>query len=95
MLRLRCPCCGTRDEIEFSYGGEAHLTRPTIDSGDVEWSEYLFIKDNPRGIHYEQWMHKYGCGRWFNIARDTLTHEIHAVYMMGEPKPKIATTDSD
>jgi heterotetrameric sarcosine oxidase delta subunit len=89
MLRIRCPWCGTRDELEFSFGGEAHVTRPTLDAGDAEWSDYLFNKENPKGIHYEQWLHKYGCDRWFNVARDTVTHEIHAVYKMGEPKPNL------
>ena len=37
-------------------------------------------------------MHRYGCGRWFNVARDTVTHEIHAVYEMGEAKPDLAET---
>ncbi len=28
MLLIHCPWCGPRDEIEFKYGGEAHITRP-------------------------------------------------------------------
>ncbi len=40
-------------------------------------------------------MHKYGCGRWFNVARDTVTHEIHAVYKMGLAKPNLKVTDRD
>jgi len=38
---------------------------------------------------HERWQHAYGCGRWFNAARDTVTHEILAVYRMGEPKPAL------
>ena len=95
MLRIDCPWCGTRDELEFSCGGEAHATRPTIDTDDAAWSDYLFFKENTKGIHYEQWMHQYGCGRWFNVARDTVTHEIHAVYEMGEAKPELAVTERD
>ncbi len=45
MLRLSCPWCGTRDELEFSFGGESHVTRPTLDAGDVEWSDYLSPAD--------------------------------------------------
>lgn len=89
MLRISCPWCGIRDEPEFSFGGEAHVTRPTPDVGDTEWADYLFNEDNTKGIHYEQWLHHYGCGRWFNIARDTVTHKIYAVYEMGEPKPDL------
>ena len=28
MLLIRCPWCGDRDEIEFRYGGQAHLAYP-------------------------------------------------------------------
>ncbi len=87
MLRISCPFCGERDELEFSFGGESHITRPTPAANDAVWSDYLFNRDNPKGVHYEQWIHSYGCGRWFNIARDTVTHEIYAVYEMGEAKP--------
>ena len=87
MLQITCPYCGCRDESDFSFGGESHVTRPSLDSSDAEWADYLFNKKNPKGIHYERWMHSYGCGRWFNIARNTVTHEIQATYKMGEPKP--------
>jgi len=30
-----------------------------------------------------------GCGQWFNVARDTVTHEIRKVYAMGEPRPEV------
>jgi len=90
MLRINCPYCGIRDEPEFSFGGESHINRPTLDAENDVWADYLFNKENPKGIHYEQWVHTYGCGRWFNVARDTVTHEIHAVYEMGEAKPDLA-----
>ncbi len=87
MLRLNCPWCGTRDEIEFCFGGESHVERPGTDVSDAEWADYLFNRENPKGLHYERWCHTYGCGQWFNVVRDTVTHEIHAVYKMGESKP--------
>ena len=93
MLRLSCPWCGTRDELEFSLGGESHVTRPGLEGDDAQWSDYLFNQDNLKGLHYEHWIHAYGCGRWFNVARDTVTHEVYAVYEMGEPKPDIAAAD--
>jgi len=95
MLRLDCPWCGTRDELEFSFGGESHIMRPAPDASDAMWSNYLFNKENPKGIHYERWMHSYGCRRWFNVARDTVTHEIHAIYKMGLPRPDLSATDRD
>lgn len=95
MLRIDCPWCGLRDELEFNFGGEAHVVRPALDATDAIWSDYLFNKENPKGIHYERWMHSYGCRRWFNVARDTVTHEVHAVYEMGLSKPDLARQDND
>lgn len=93
MLRITCPHCGLRDEPEFTFGGPSHVTRPAVDCTDAEWTDYLFNRENPKGIHYERWRHAYGCGRWFNVARHTVTHEILAVYRMGELKPQLDGVD--
>ena len=90
MLQIPCPYCGTRDEVEFTYGGEAHVTRPGPDVDDDAWSDYLFNRRNPKGIHSERWCHSYGCGQWFNVVRNTATHEVLGVYEMGQPAPDIA-----
>jgi sarcosine oxidase subunit delta len=82
-MLLACPYCGPRDESEFVCGGTTHIARPALTAGDAEWGEYLFFRDNPRGVHRERWRHAYGCGQWFNVARHTLTHEVVAVYEMG------------
>ena len=87
MLRIECPWCGLRDEPEFNYGGETHIARPPVDCSDEEWARYLFFRSNPKGSQAERWCHSYGCGQWFNLVRDTVTHEIVAVYKMGEPRP--------
>ncbi len=87
MMRLTCPWCGLRDEPEFVCGGTTHIVRPAIGVTDREWGEYLFFRDNPKGVHLERWYHAYGCGQWFNVARNTVTHEISAVYGMTEPAP--------
>jgi sarcosine oxidase subunit delta len=89
MLRIPCPYCGVRDEPEFTFGGPTHITRPGFGVTDNVWADYLFGKENPKGIHYERWLHAYGCGRWFNMARHTVTHEILAVYRMGDSKPEL------
>ena len=89
MLRIDCPFCGPRDEVEFRCGGESHIQRPALSSSDAEWAHYLFIRDNPRGWHFERWLHASGCRQWFNVAHNTLTHEIRAVYAMTVPKPQI------
>ena len=87
MLRIECPWCGTRDEPEFTYGGESHISRPPPECSDEAWSSYLFFRSNPKGQHAERWCHSFGCGQWFNVLRDTVTHRIIAVYRMGEPRP--------
>ena len=89
MLQLSCPHCGTRDEVEFHCGGDAHVIRPGPEVSDTEWSDYLFNQENPRGVHYERWCHVFGCGQWFNVARNTFTHEIYSVYHMGDPAPDL------
>jgi heterotetrameric sarcosine oxidase delta subunit len=88
MLRIPCPYCGARDEPEFVFGGPAHKTRPGLEVDDATWTAYLFNRKNPAGIHLERWLHAYGCGRWFNMARDTRTHRILKTYLMGEPPPE-------
>jgi sarcosine oxidase subunit delta len=89
VLLLICPHCGSRPELEFSYGGEAHIARPAdpakVDDG--AWAEYLFYRTNPKGVHAERWLHAHGCGRWFNALRDTLSDRILATYAMGEGRP--------
>jgi heterotetrameric sarcosine oxidase delta subunit len=89
MLRISCPYCGLRDEPEFLFGGPSHVTRPPSDATDAEWTDYLFNRENPKGVHYERWLHAFGCQRWFNVARQTTTHHILAVYRMGEPPPQL------
>jgi heterotetrameric sarcosine oxidase delta subunit len=84
MLQIPCPYCGLRDEVDFTYGGPSHMSRPELTATDDEWSQYLYYRDNPKGPHRERWLHTYGCGRWFNVVRHTVTHEIQHVYLMGE-----------
>ena len=90
MLMIPCPWCGPRDETEFAYGGEAHIARPEAPAelDDGEWAEYLFLRTNPKGRHFERWMHAHGCRRWFNVERDTVSHVVAAVYQMGGKPPK-------
>jgi sarcosine oxidase subunit delta len=55
-----------------------------LDASDEAWADYLFLRDNPRGVHLERWHHTFGCGQWFNIARSTSTHEVLRVYGMSD-----------
>jgi len=78
MLLIPCPWCGERDEVEFSYGGQAGVAYPLDPEAlsDEEWAEWLFVRDNPKGRFVERWVHTQGCRRWFDLVRDTVTHEI-------------------
>jgi sarcosine oxidase, subunit delta len=89
MLSIPCPWCGARDEIEFSYGGQAHVAYPRDPHAldDAAWAAYLFMRDNPKGPFLERWVHSHGCRRWFNVERHTVTHEISAAYKPGEQPP--------
>ncbi len=89
MFKIQCPWCGERDQSEFSYGGEAHIVRPLApdELSDEEWGDYLFFRDNTRGLHREQWVHSGGCRRWFNAVRDTVSYRFHGVYRPGETDP--------
>jgi len=83
MMLIPCPYCGPRDELEFCYGGPAHMTRPELSATDEEWTRYLYHRQNTKGPYRERWLHAYGCGLWFNAVRDTITHEFQRVYRMG------------
>ena len=91
MFLINCPYCGKRDQSEFTNGGEAHVSRPKNPGSisDREWSEYVFIRSNPKGIYYERWVHSHGCNKWFNAIRNTSTDEILKVYKMGETPPSL------
>lgn len=93
MLLIDCPCCAeARPEIEFRYGGEAHVARAADPSrlDDAQWAEFLYMRTNPKGVHAERWRHVHGCGRFFNALRDTVSDRILATYKAGEPRPDVA-----
>lgn len=81
MLLLTCPYCGLGvEETELAPGGAAHVSRPGPEASDEEFEAYLFLRDNPKGAHFERWRHAYGCGKWFIAARDTVTLEVYGTY---------------
>ena len=81
MLILHCPNCGQNvDETDLHAGGEAHLTRFGPGSSDDDFENYLFMRKNPKGVHFERWHHSYGCGKWFHAARCTMTLEVFGTY---------------
>jgi sarcosine oxidase subunit delta len=86
MLLIECPWCGKRTETEFSYGGEAGISRPTdpYALSDAEWGEYLYTRQNRHGLHRELWNHAQGCRRWFEVERDTVSYRIEGSYRLGK-----------
>ena len=89
MLLITCPYCGPRPELEFAYGGQAHIARPQqpADLSDDDWARHLYMRDNPKGAHAERWRHTHGCARFFNAVRDTGSDRILATYETGKPRP--------
>jgi sarcosine oxidase, subunit delta len=86
---IDCPWCGPREEVEFSYGGEAHVAYPEDPAAldDEQWAHYVFFRANPKGRFAERWCHTAGCRRWFNAVRNTATYRFEAVYRPDEPRP--------
>jgi sarcosine oxidase subunit delta len=91
MLLITCPYCGPRPELEFVHGGEAHIARPTQPEAlnDEAWTEYLYMRANPKGLHAERWRHLHGCARFFNALRDTTTDQFVVTYKTGEARPDL------
>lgn len=91
MQLITCPWCGAREELEFHYGGQAHVAYPDspAETSDEAWARYVFFRDNPKGPFAERWVHAAGCRRWFNAIRDTATHQLLAVYKLTDPRPEV------
>jgi sarcosine oxidase subunit delta len=71
------PILGPRDAQEFTYLGDAALIdRPDGLSEPGAFHDYLYLRDNPAGVHRELWFHEGGDRSWLVVTRDTLTHEI-------------------
>ena len=62
MQLIECPWCGPREEVEFHYGGQAHVTYPDDPAAlsDEEWAHYVFFRDNTKGLFAERWSHSHG-----------------------------------
>ncbi len=90
MLLIRCPNCDeARPEVEFRHAGEAHIARASepVSQTDAQWAAFLYLRSNTRGQHAERWLHAHGCGRYFNVLRDTVSDRIEATYKAGAPRP--------
>ena len=88
MLLIDCPHCGPRNEVEYAYGGQAHVARPedpyALD--DREWAEHLSTVTTPAATTPSAGTTG-GCRKWFNAIRDTATYEFRATYPAGTSRP--------
>lgn len=85
-MRIDCPHCGLRDLAEFAYCGDADnaSSRPDIGSTDQDaWNAFVYDRANPAGDHAEIWQHAGGCRRHLRLVRNTLTHAVADVTMLG------------
>ena len=76
------PLLGPRDASEFYCLGDASLiNRPDwqAENAAEQFSEYLYLRDNPAGKHRELWYHEQGDRSWLVLTRNTLSHEITKV----------------
>jgi len=92
MLLIDCPYCGPRPELEFSHGGQAHIARPgnPAEVSVQDWTDFLYMRSNLKGVHAERWRHTHGCGRFFNALRDTTTDHFLTTYKAGQPAPAVS-----
>ena len=90
---VHCPVRGAEgDETDFHGGGQAHVRRPATHDpaniSDEAQRDHLFIRHNPKGLHFERWRRDRGCGKWFHAAHDTVTMEFKAFYGITELPPR-------
>ena len=86
MLLIECPWCGPREQVEFTYAGDASPRRPQPTAGEAAFFDYVYLRDNPRGPHRELWHHTGGCRRYLVVSRDTLTHAISGTSPVDGPR---------
>ena len=85
------PLLGPRDAAEFVYLGDATLmARPDWQAENAAdlFYEYLYLRDNPAGLHRELWYHEQGDRSWLVVTRNTVTHEITEV-VLARAKSKV------
>ena len=75
-MRINCPLCGERGVEEFTYHGDATVTRPAADAPAESWADYVYLRDNPAAVHEELWYHTAGCHAWLVVRRDLRSHAM-------------------
>jgi methylglutamate dehydrogenase subunit B len=85
-MLITCPHCGTRPVEEFTFLGDAKPQRPNSNDPATmdQWFDYVYLRDNPKGVIDEYAHHSGGCRTWLVVTRNTETHEIDAVVLAAE-----------
>ena len=92
------PHLGPRDAAEFTILGDAGLLRRPdwqADDADHAFYHYVYLRDNPAGLHRELWFHEYGDQSWLIVTRDTVTHAVLDVALardvvLSSKKPRVS-----
>ena len=81
MILIECPNCGKRNAQEFRFGGE-YRPRPKLpmETPELEWADYIFMRENKVGVQKEWWYHRAGCQLWFLAERHTKSNEVRKTY---------------
>ena len=99
-MPIDCPYCGLRPIEEFAMRGDAGKLRP--DSVDLtamdnelaaQWHDYVYLRDNPKGLIEEYWHHVAGCRSWLVVTRNTATHDVASVVSASEHTKAKRSTD--
>ena len=82
-MLIPCPHCGIRPVEEFTFLGDAKPQRPESNdpSSMEQWFEYVYLRDNPRGVMQEFVHHSGGCRSWLVVRRDTQSHDVSNAVM--------------
>lgn len=89
MFVIHCPHCQeAREEEEFHYEGEAFIARPANPENETDesWGDYLFMKKNPKGWHWEMWTHATGCRKIFVAKRNTANNIISSTFTLADAR---------
>ena len=66
---VHTPCRPDSEQISQNHRAE-------MEAAEATFCDYVFLRDNPAGIHRELWFHEMGDRSWLVVTRDTVTHEI-------------------
>jgi methylglutamate dehydrogenase subunit B len=85
-MLVTCPHCGTRPVEEFTFLGDAKPQRPSSNDPATmdQWFDYVYLRDNPKGVIDEYAHHSGGCRTWLVVTRNTETHAISGVVLASD-----------